>query len=172
MVRTKEGGCPFDNENDYNNLKSACEEFNGPNCTRKQSEIATSLSLSQQQFSNYAKEHRDGNFPTSYQEAMAQGRGMGGSGSTGTIASSELRRFAVKNQDVDDTGRGLESELFSTFTDQFPGIDSITRRNAMRTVRAIIKRLRRQRNARAALAAEAANDDSSDDSSDDDEDFS
>jgi len=164
----------FSNENDYNKLKLACEAYNDdPNDKRTQSEIAPTLSLSRAQFCQYALEHKNGTFPDSYQQALDQGRGQGGSGSVGgKIASSRLRRFAVENQDVDDTGRGSESVLFSTFDDQFPGIDAVTRRNGMRTVRAIIKRLHKKRAARAALAAEAPSDDDSSSSSDDDEDFS
>ena len=166
----------FRNENDYNSLKLACEEYNGPNCTRKQSEIAKTLNMSQKQFSRYAIEHKNGNFPDSYADALAQGRGMGGpqNGSvSGTIATSELLVFAENNIDTEDIGRGLESVLFSTFDDQFPGIKCRTiRGNAMRTVRLIIKRLRKERAARAALAAEAPVDDDSSSSSDDDEDFS
>ena len=165
----------FRNENDYNNLKLACEAYNDdPNDKRTQSEIAKTLNMSQKQFSRYAIEHKNGNFPDSYADALAQGRGMGGSGSVGgTIASSELLVFAENNIDTEDIGRGLESVLFSTFDDQFPGIKCRTiRGNAMRTVRLIIKRLRKERAARAALAAEAPVDDDSSSSSDDDEDFS
>jgi len=166
MVRTTSN--PFSNENDYNKLKSACEAYNDdPDDKRTQGEIAPTVSLSRSQFGMYAQEHKNGNFPDSYQQALDQGRGQGGSGSVGgTISSSRLRRFAMENQDVDDTGRGMESVLFSTFADQFPGIDSDTRRNAMRTIRAMIKSLHKKRAARAALAAEADYD-SSNDSSDD-----
>jgi len=163
----------FKNENDYNDLKAACEAYNDdPNDKRTQSEIAKTLNMSRQMFGIHAKEHKNGNFPASYADAKAQGRGMGGSGSTGTIATSDLLVFAENNIDTEDIGRGLESVLFSTFDDQFPGIDSGTRRDAMRTVRTIIKRLRKERAARAALAAEAPSDDDSSSSSDDDEDFS
>jgi len=161
------------NENDYNKLKLACEAYNDdPNDKRTQNEIAPTLSLSRAQFGKYALEHKNGNFPDSYQQALDQGRGQGGSGSVGgKIASSKLRRFAMENQDVDDTGRGSESVLFSTFDDQFPGIDCVTRRNAMRSVRRMIKGLHKRRAARAALAAEAPNDDDSSDDSSDDEPF-
>ena len=163
----------FKNENDFNNLKAACDAYNDdPNDKRTQSEIAKTLNMSRRMFGIHANEHKKGNFPASYADAKAQGRGMGGSGSTGTIATSELHVFAENNIDTEDIGRGLESVLFSTFDDQFPGIDSVTRRDAMRTVRAIIKRLRKERAARAALAAEAPSDDDSSSSSDDDEDFS
>ena len=164
----------FKNENDYNNLKAACEAYNDdPNDKRTQGEIAKTLNMSQSQFSKHAKEHKNGNFPDSYADARAQGRGMGGSGSVGgTISSGELLVFAENNIDTEDTGIGLDSELFSTFTDQFSGIDAVTRRDAMKTVRLIIKRLRKERAARAALAAEAPSDDDSSSSSDDDEDFS
>jgi len=166
----------FKNENDFDNLKAACEAYNDdPNDKRTQDEIAKTLNMSRVNFSRHAKEHKNGNFPDSYADAKAQGRGMGGpqNGSvSGTIATSELHVFAENNIDTEDIGRGLESVLFSTFDDQFSGIDSDTRRKAMWTVRAIIKRLRRERAARAALAAEAPIDDDSSSSSDDDEDFS
>ena len=164
----------FKNENDFNNLKAACEGYNDdPNDKRTQGEIAKTLNMSRRMFGIHAKEHKNGNFPASYADAKAQGRGMGGSGSVGgTIATSELHVFAENNIDTEDIGRGLESVLFSTFADQFPGIDSDTRRNAMMSVRTIIKRLRKERAARAALAAEAPSDDDSSSSSDDDEDFS
>jgi len=169
----------FRNENDFNNLKSACEEYNGPNCTRTQGEIAKTLNMSAANFGRHAKEHKNNNFPASYADAQAQGRGMGrpgGRGSVGgTISSGELLIFAENNIDTDDTGRGMESVLFSTFVDQFPGIDAVhydIRRNAMRSVRRHIQRLRRERDEMAALAAEAPIDDDSSSSSDDDEDFS
>lgn len=149
----------------YNTVLAGVNEYNSSNCTRTQVEIAKSVGISGADLSNFAKQQRNGTFPTSYQQAQSQGRGMGG-------GKAALRTFAMDNVDVDDTGRGDKSQLVRNYKARFPGQTSQVRGHAMWTVRAIIARLHRQREERAALAAEApVDDDSSDDGSGDEGDF-
>lgn len=152
----------FTDENLFNDVHAGLVAYNdNPNDTRNLVDIARSVGISKSSFSNLAIMHRNGNFPTSYANAQAQGLGMGSGG------DPQLRLFAMDNIDTDDTGHGKKSQLSRNFRARFPLKDADARRDGLGTVRRIIKRLRRQREERAALAAEAANYDSSNDSSDD-----
>ena len=149
----------YKDELHFNNVRNGVIALLDPNDKRTQAEIAQTCNVSQSQFSRHAKEYSEGKFPDSYADARAQGFGMSG----GDI---QLRLFAEENVDTDDTGRGRKSQLFRNFVDRFPRKNAEARRDGMVTVRANIKRLRREREEMAALA-EAANYDSSNDSSDD-----
>ena len=148
----------YTDENHYNAVSAGVKAVNDPNDTRTQEVIARSVGISQSSLQRFAQEQKDGNFPASFQDAWKQGRGMGG-------GDSELRVFAMNNIDVEDIGGGLKSQLFRKFVDHFPDRKegTVARSNGMMTVRRIIKRLRKQREERAALAAEASVDNESSD---------
>ena len=150
----------YKDELHFNTVRAGVLAVNNPNDKRLLAEIARSCNVSRGGLSKLAKQHRDGNFPDSYEEARTQGRGMSG-------GDVQLRSFAEDNVDVEDIGRGMKSQLFRNYKAHFSDENADSRRDGMKTVRANIKRLRREREERAALAAEAANYDSSNDSSDD-----
>ena len=143
----------YNDENLFDDVRAGLVAYNDdPNDTRKQSDIARSVGISQTSFQRFAEEYSNGNFPASYEAARAQGLGMAG----GDVA---LRLFAEDNIDTDDTGKGEKSLLFRKYKAHFSDQTCpVARRNGMRSVRRIIKGLRKQREERTALAAEAAAD--------------
>lgn len=144
----------YNDKNLFDDVHAGLIAYNDPSNTRKQSDIARSVGISQTSFQRFAEEYSNGNFPASYEAARAQGLGMAG----GDVA---LRLFAEDNIDTDDTGKGTKSLLFRKFVDHFPNLEEGTqaRANAIRSVRRIIKGLRKKREERDALVAEAPVDD-------------